>query len=483
MATLEELKNTRLQKMKILQDFGMNPYPAKVPKTHTLKSVRDEFETTKEASLVGRIMAIRGQGAILFTVLYDGTDKFQAVFKKDVLDEKLFNLFVDGVDIGDFISVTGELFTTERGEKSLLVKDWVIAGKTLLPLPEKWHGITDDDERLRKRYLDILMDDEKKEIFRKKSIFWQSAREFMLKEGFMEVETPTLETTTGGAEARPFKTHHNDFDMDVYLRISIGELWQKRLLSAGFAKTFEIGRAYRNEGSSPEHLQEFTNMECYASFMDYRDGMELVERMVKEVSEKTFGTLNFEIKGFSVDLSKKWDVIEYVPYVEEKTGVNVLTDTDEVLKNKLKELGVEYEGATRERLVDSLWKYCRKGIAGPVWLIHHPKLISPLAKSVPENPETVERCQLIMAGSEFCNSFSELNDPLDQRARFEEQQKLIERGDDEAMMPDWEFVEMLEHGMPPAFGSAPVGERLFAVLAGLPIREVELFPLMKPRND
>ena len=484
MASLEELRETRIKKLQLLKDAGMNPYPAKVPKTHTLKDLRDNFEKigTEKVDVAGRVMAIRGQGAILFVVLNDGTDKFQTVFKKDTIEESLFDLFVNAVDIGDFISVNGTLFTTDRGEKSVLVSSWTIATKSLLPLPEKWHGITDEDERLRKRYLDLLMDQEKKDLFAKKSIFWQASREFMLKEGFIEVETPTIETTTGGAEARPFKTHHNDFDIDVFLRISVGELWQKRLLAAGFPRTFEIGRVYRNEGSSPEHLQEFTNMECYASFMDYKDGMEMVERMVKEVVEKTFGTLSFDIKGFSVDLSKKWDVIEYVPYVEEKTGVNVLTDSDEKLQNKLKELGVEYDGVTRERMVDSLWKYCRKTISGPVWLIHHPKLISPLAKSVPENPDTVERCQLIMAGSEFCNSFSELNDPIDQRQRFELQQSLIERGDDEAMMPDFEFVEMLEHGMPPAFGSAPVGERLFAVLAGKPIREVVLFPLMKPKT-
>jgi lysyl-tRNA synthetase class 2 len=484
MASLEELKEIRIQKLELLKKAGMNPYPAKVPRTNTLKELRDDFESLdgKDVTVAGRIMAIRGQGAILFVVLEDGTDRFQTVFKKDTIEESVFSLFVDAIDIGDFISVTGSLFTTDRGEKSVLVNNWTIAGKTLLPLPEKWHGITDEDERLRKRYLDLLMDQEKRDLFTKKAKFWQASRDFMLNEGFIEVETPTIETTTGGAEARPFKTHHNDFDMDVFMRISVGELWQKRLLAGGFPKTFEIGRVYRNEGSSPEHLQEFTNMECYASFMDYKDGMELVERMVKEVVEKTFGTLQFEIKGFNVDLSNKWDIIEYVPYVEENTGVNVLTDPEEKLQSKLKELGVEYEGATRERMVDSLWKYCRKNIAGPVWLIHHPKLISPLAKSVPENPETVERCQLIMAGSEFCNSFSELNDPIDQRSRFEEQQKLIERGDDEAMMPDWEFVEMLEHGMPPAFGSAPVGERLFAVLAGKPIREVVLFPLMKPKQ-
>jgi lysyl-tRNA synthetase class 2 len=357
-----------------------------------------------------------------------------------------------------------------------------MATKSLAPLPEKWHGITDDDERYRKRYLDILMDSELRALLEKRSLFWRSAREFMLTEGFLEIETPTIETTTGGAEARPFKTFHNDFSLDVYMRISVGELWQKRALAAGFPKVFEIGRVYRNEGSSPEHLQEFTNMECYAAYMDYKDGMVFVERMVKEVVQKTFNTLQFNVKGYDVDLSGAWGVIEYVPYVLEKTGVNVLTDADSILEKKLDELGVAYEGATRERMIDSLWKYCRKGIAGPVWLINHPKLVSPLAKARPENPETVERCQLIMAGSEFSNSFSELNDPVDQRARFEEQQKLIERGDDEAMMPDFEFVEMLEHGMPPAFGSAPVGDRMFAVLAGKPIRETVMFPLMRPKE-
>ena len=303
----------------------------------------------------------------------------------------------------------------------------------------------------------------------------------MIREGFLEVETPTLEITTGGAEARPFATHHNDFDIDVFLRISVGELWQKRLLAGGFPKVFEIGRVYRNEGTSPEHLQEFTNMEFYSAYTDYKKGMEIVERMVKEVTLKAFGTLAFQIKGFDLDLSEPWKVIEYVSYVETHTGINVLTATLEEMKSKLIELGVTYEGENRERLTDTLWKYCRKTIAGPVWLINHPRLVSPLAKARVENPETVERCQLILAGSEFCNGFSELNDPLDQKKRFDLQRELIDGGDEEAMMPDWEYVEMLEHGMPPAFGCAPVGERLLAVLAGLPIRETQLFPLMRPK--
>jgi len=477
----------RIKKLELLKQAGVNPYPAKVSRTHEVGVVLSGFdqlvESATEVSLAGRVMVVRGQGAILFVVLKDGTGSIQLVFKEDVLPAEVFSLFTATVDGGDFISATGTLFTTNRGERSVLVSAWQMVTKTLLPLPDKYHGLQDEEERYRKRYLDILTRDELRELFRMKEIFWEASRDFMKKEGFAEVETPTLEITTGGAEARPFVTHHNDFDIPVYLRISVGELWQKRLLAAGFPKVFEIGRVYRNEGSSPEHLQEFTNMECYGAYMDYRSGMEMVERMVKEVVGKTFGTLNFKVKDFDVNLDRNWEVIEYVPYVLEKTGVNVLTATLEEMKVRLTELGVKYDGENRERLTDTLWKYCRKNIAGPTWLIHHPKLVSPLAKACPDNPETVERCQLILAGSEFCNSFSELNDPLDQRARFELQQELVDRGDDEAMMADYEYVEMLEHGMPPAFGSAPVGERLFSVLAGKSIRETQLFPLMKPKDS
>ncbi len=486
MASLEEIRSERLKKLDALKAAGVSPYPSKIPRDMSLANVRARFSDLekegKPINLAGRVMAIRGQGAIRFVVLKDGTGTFQAVLKKDVLGDDGMTRFGDLVDMGDIISVSGTFFTTERGEPSILVTNWTMGAKSLLPLPEKWHGLTDDEERYRKRYLDLLMNDDLRELFRKKALFWQASREFMLHEGFLEVETPTLEVTTGGAEARPFATHHNDYDLSVYLRISVGELWQKRLLAGGFPKVFEIGRVYRNEGSSPEHLQEFTNMECYASFMDYKDGIQMVERMIKVVAEKTFGTLKFTIKGNDVDLAGTWQTIEYVPYVEEKTGINVLSATVEEMKAKLDELGVTYEGENKERLTDTLWKYCRKSIAGPLWLINHPKLVSPLAKARAEDPRTVERCQLILGNSEFCNSFSELNDPVDQRERFELQQQLIDRGDDEAMMADMEYVEMLEHGMPPAFGSAPVGERLFAVLAGKSIRETQLFPLMRPKN-
>ncbi|MEK7564130.1 MAG: lysine--tRNA ligase [Patescibacteria group bacterium] len=488
MSSIDEIRDIRIKKLEALIKRGINPYPAKSQMDISLSeafSTFNELEKSKENKwIAGRIMSIRGQGAIVFITLNDGTGTFQALLKKDVIGEEKLGFFSEVVDIGDFIEIYGTFFTTQRGEKTCEATDWRMLTKTLLPLPEKWHGFTNDDERYRKRYLDILMNDELRTLIEKRSAFWRHAREFMLNEGFLEIETPTLETTTGGAEARPFATHHNDFDIPVYLRISVGELWQKRALAAGFPKVFEIGRVYRNEGSSPEHLQEFTNMEFYAAYMDYTQGRIFVERMIKDVVMKTFNTLQFEVKGFTLDFSKPhWDAIEYVPYVKEHTGVDVLSATTEEMKAKLKELGVKYEGENRERLIDSLWKYCRKNIAGPVWLTNHPKIVSPLSKSIESNPELTERLQLILAGSEFSNSFSELNDPLDQRARFEEQKKLIERGDDEAMMPDWEFVEMLEHGMPPAFGTAPLGDRMFAVLAGYSIRETVLFPLMKPRSS
>jgi len=355
-----------------------------------------------------------------------------------------------------------------------------MASKSLLPLPEKWHGIKDDDERYRRRYLDILMNEELRDLFIKKSKFWDVTRTFMKEKGFLEVETPTLEITTGGAEATPFKTHHNDYDLDVFLRISVGELWQKRLMSAGFPKTFEIGRAYRNEGSSPDHLQEFTNMEFYWSFADYNDGMDLVREMYIKIAQEVFGTTKFTTRGHSFDLADEWVKIDYVNEIKKQTGIDISTATEKEMMNKLQELKVSYEGENKERLTDTLWKYCRKNIAGPAFLINHPVLVAPLAKSL-EGGGTVQMFQPILAGSEMGRGYSELNDPIDQKARFDVQQKLIDEGDSEAMMADTEFVEMLEHGMPPTCGFG-FGERLFAFLADKPIRELQMFPLMRPKK-
>ncbi len=482
MSKLEDLKATRTAKLTALRKAGLLPYPARTKQTHFIKDLDVSLDASqKEVTIVGRVMSLRAQGGLIFFHIYDGTGKFQALLKVEAGKDS-FELFEQTVDIGDFVEVTGSLFTTNRGERTVAVTGWNMLTKSLSPLPDKWHGLQDIDERFRKRYLDILLNQDVRDIFEKKAKFWNFTREYLLKAGFIEVETPTLETTTGGAEARPFKTHHNDFDIDVYLRISVGELWQKRLMAAGFPKTFEIGRVYRNEGSSPEHLQEFTNIEYYAAYWSYKESMEFTKNMITDTAKHVFGTTKFTTRGHTFDLSDPWIELDYVDTVKKMTGIDVLEDTEEKLKAKLQELKVAYDGETRERLTDTLWKYCRKQISGPAFLINHPKLVSPLAKESIEKPGRTERFQLILAGAEVSNGYSELNDPIDQRERFEVQRKLIEQGDAEAMMPDFEFVEMLEHGMPPTCGYGQ-GDRLFAFFVDKPIRETQLFPLMRPEKE
>lgn len=485
MASIPELRDERLKKKAILEEKGINPYPSTTSRTDQIDIFIDRF-TTYEAgkdvvTIAGRIMSKRGQGGLAFADIFDGTATMQLFLKSDEMDAAAYALWNETTDVGDFVEATGIAYTTKRGEKALFVSDWSMLTKSLLPLPEKWHGITDDDERYRLRYLDILTNPELRGMFEKKAKFWEVTRTFMKESGFMEVETPTLEVTTGGAEANPFKTFHKDFALDIFMRISVGELWQKRLMAAGFPKTFEIGRVYRNEGSSPDHLQEFTNMEFYWAYADYEKGMKFVEQLYRKIVEEVFGTTTFTTRGHTFDLNQEWARIDYVSEIERQTGINVLDASEGDMKTKLDELGVKYSGTNKERLTDTLWKYCRKSIAGPAFLIRIPKLVSPLAKSCADDPRVTERFQVLIAGSEVGNGFSELNDPVDQRARFELQQAMIERGDDEAMMPEWEFVDMLEHGMPPTCGFG-FGERLFAFLVDKPLRETQLFPLLKPRE-
>ena len=486
MSSIDEIRDARLNKLKLLKESGVNPYPAESKRELSLKEAIDTFEDLEkkgdEKWIAGRIMSLRGQGAIIFVTLYDGTGSFQGLLKKDSLSEDKFKLWNDTVDIGDFVELRGTFFITKRGEKTLETHDWLMLSKSLLPLPEKWHGLQDTEERFRKRYLDILMDPEIKALFDKKSKFWEVTRDFMKKHGFQEVETPSLEITTGGAEATPFETYNEDFKLPLYLRISIGELWQKRLMAAGFDKTFEIGRAYRNEGSDMNHLQEFTNMEFYWAYANYKDGMRLAEKLYKKIAEEVFGTTKFETRGYAFDLGGKWEQIDYCETIKKETGVDILNTTYDEVKNTLDNLKVVYDGSTMERLIDTLWKYCRRKISGPVFLTGHPKLVSPLSKSMDKNSELTERFQIIIAGSEVGNGYSELNDPLAQAERFAKQQELIKAGDKEAMMPDYEFVEMLEYGMPPTCGFG-FGEMLFAFLADKPIRETQFFPLMKPHRE
>lgn len=479
-------RSDRLKKLNELIKSGINPYPAKVKRDLEIAKVLSDFDsllkTQKEFYIVGRLRSKREHGNLAFADLEDASSKIQLAFSKKDLGSDSYKNFLKLIDISDFVQIKGVTFLTHKGEKSVMVKEWQLLTKALRPIPDAWYGLKDEDELFRKRYLDLLLNPELRDLFYKKALFWEVTRDFMKRQGFFEVETPTIEVTTGGAEANPFKTYHDDFDLPVYLRISVGELWQKRLMAAGYEKVFEIGRVYRNEGSSPDHLQEFTNMEFYWAYADYEMGMKLAQTLYQEIALKVFGKTKFKTKGFEYDLAGQWPKIDYREEVLKQTGIDVLKASEKEMTQKLDELKVKYEGNNRERLTDTLWKYCRKTIAGPIFLINHPKLVSPLAKAKTDNPELTERFQIIIAGSEIGNGFSELNDPVDQDNRFKEQQKLIDRGDKEAMMPDFEFVEMLEHGMPPTCGFG-FGERLFAFLVDKPVRETTLFPLMKPKQE
>lgn len=484
MASIEELRESRLKKLEALRASGLSAYPSKTAKTHNLDAVEKDFvlleSNRTDIVVAGRVMTSRGQGAIAFLDLYDGTARMQVVIKLPESSEETMKFLREYVDVGDFIEVSGVAFTTKSGQHSVLASSISMLSKSLLPLPDKYHGLQDEELRMRERYLDILTNPELKDLFIKKAKFWKVVRNFFDSHDFLEVETPTIEVTTGGAEARPFKTHHNDFDLEVYMRICIGELWQKRLMASGFPRTYEIGRAYRNEGSSPDHLQEFTNCEFYMAYADYEKGMTLVQELYRTIAREVFGTTSFTTRGHTFDLEDEWRRIDYREEILRQTGIDIDTASNEDIENKLRELAVKYDGTNRERLTDTLWKYCRKNIAGPAFLINHPSVVAPLAKNNPDG-KTTQVFQPILAGSELGRGYSELNDPLDQRARFEKQQELLNAGDEEAMMADWDFVEMLEHGMPPTCGFG-FGDRLFAFFSDKPIRETQIFPLVKPKD-
>ncbi|MFH1662057.1 MAG: lysine--tRNA ligase [Candidatus Falkowbacteria bacterium] len=479
-------RSERIKKLEELQKQRINPYPAQVCRNHKINEVFDDFnklEKSKKAlTIVGRLRSVRSHGNLTFAHLEDASGKIQIAISKKEIGIENYKTFTKLIDTGDFIEITGQCFLTHKGEKSVMAKQWKLLTKAINPLPDKWHGFKDEEERLRKRYLDILFNPEIREMIEKKAKFWKATRDFLTKKGFLEVETPVLEVTAGGADARPFITRHNALDMDVYLRISMGELWQKKLMVAGLEKTFEIGRQFRNEGMDAEHLQDYTQMEFYWAYADYEDGMKLTEEMYKYIAKKTFSTLKFKIGKFNVDLGKKWEKYDYSKTVKKYTGIDIFNTDIKEIEKKLKELKVVYDkkGFNITRAIDNLWKYCRKQIAGPGFLVGVPIEVSPLAKKDEKNPKITQRFQPIIAGSELGNGYSELNDPIDQQERFKEQEKLRAAGDLEAQMHDKDFVEALEYGMPPTCGFG-MSERVFSFLMNKSARECQIFPLMKPR--
>ena len=477
----EQIISERTRKIEELKKEGINPYPTKFDKKNSAAECL-KLKIGTKVKTAGRLISKRDLGKIAFSKLRDVSGDVQIVFQEGKTDEKIFSFFKKYIDEGDFVGVEGETFKTKTGEISVLVKKIELLSKAILPLPEKFHGLQDEEERLRKRYLDIIINPEVKELFIKKAKFWNTVRNFLTERDFLEVETPALENSAGGAAATPFKTHHNALNIDVYLRISMGELWQKRLMVAGYDKTFEIGRQFRNEGMDMEHLQDYTQMEFYWAYADYKDGMKLVEELYKKVAKEVLGTLKFKTHGFEVDLGKEWKTYDYKDLIKEKTGIDIYKDDENKIRKKLDELKMEYDKKVDKwRLIDILWKYCRKNLAGPGFLVNQPVELAPLAKRSEKDNKVVEQFQVIIAGTELGNGYSELNDPLDQEERFKEQMKKKEKGDSESMEHDKGFVEALKYGMPPTCGFG-FSERVFSYLVDKPVRECVIFPLMKPEG-
>lgn len=488
MATLQDYRNERLRKLAALRELGVDPYPAHAERTHTCAEVVKKFDELagQTVSVAGRIVSIRSFGKLAFIKLRDASGDVQLYLQKDDvagLDASRGTLGMKQLkllDTGDFVQATGEMVTTQTGEKSVGVHELQLLTKSLRPMPEK---LDNKEERFRRRYVDMNVNPEVRQRFIRRSRFWQATRDYLNRHGFTEVNVPVLEHTTGGADANPFVTHMDALDdQQFYLRIS-HELPLKRLIGAGFEKVYDLGPRFRNENYSDEHLPEHIAMEWYAAYWDWRQGMRFMEDMYKDVLQKTFGTLHFRLGQFDVDMSGKWDVWDYAEVIAQHYGIDVYHTTIDEVVGKLKEHSLEVEKTDSiPRGIDKLWKNIRKSVAGPVWLVNTPKFISPLSKANPDNPQSVERFQPIIAGSELGNGFSELNDPIDQLNRFVEQQRMRDAGDDEAMMLDIDYVEMLEYGMPPACGWG-WSERVFWIFEGVTAREGVPFPQLRHEID
>ena len=490
MATLKELRDERLRKLDELKQLGINPYPAKAERTHTTKQVVDEFGDleNQEVTIVGRVAGIRKFGQLAFIVLRDMSGQVQLFMKGDTvqpLDASFSQVGMSELpllDTGDFVQATGPVIKTKTGEISVDVRQLRLLTKSLRPMPTKQDGFTNKEERMRRRYVDMNVNEDVRDRFVRRARFWQATRDFLNERSFYEVNVPVLEHTTGGADANPFVTHMDALDNDFYLRIS-HELPLKRLLGAGFEKVYDIGPRFRNENYSDEHLPEHIAMEWYWAYADWKDGMKLQEDMFKYILGETFGTLQFKLGDFDVDLDKEWEQWDYAETIKKRYGIDPYDCTLEQVTKALKDNKLEVEKAeNKSRGIDKLWKNIRKDVAGPVWLINTPTFISPLAKTHPDRPEMTQRAQVVIAGSELCNLFSELNDPIDQYNRFIEQQSMRDAGDEEAMMLDIDFVEMLEYGMPPACGLG-YSERVFWIFEGVTAREGVPFPQLRHEID
>ena len=477
MASLEELRAVRLEKLQKLNDFGMNPYPASVARDHTLLDIKSEFSALEESgtivSAVGRVMSIRGQGAIMFITLFDGTERFQSVFKKDEIDEELFSLFQATVDLGDFISVTATLFTTQKGEPSLLVNSWAMATKALLPIPSEHYGLEDAEEKMRKRYLNAVIDNDVYKRFITRAQIIKYIRTFFDTNGFLEIETPILQNQAGGAMAKTFNTHHNDYDMDMVLRISL-ELEHKMMMVAGYNRIYEIGKNFRNEGSDPTHIQEFTMIEWYAAYETLETNMQWTEALIRGlafdvVGKNSFITKNADGSATEIDFDGVWPKVRFADLVKENAGLDIFTASIDEIKESAKGYGMsndELSKLGKANLLDFIYKKSsRNKILNPTFVTNYPIDLVPLAQRNIDG--TAEMFQLIIDGAEITKCFAELVDPITQRELLEKQSAAKAGGDDEAMQIDERFLTAMEHGMPPMTGFGMGIDRVTLLKTGI----------------
>lgn len=483
-----EERDIRIGKLKLIREKGVNPYVDRFEKTHSLLQAKKLPLSTEDVRTAGRILTVRLFGRLIFATLKDFSGKMQIALQEKVIGKEMFSFFKKFVDIGDFIGVEGSIFKTRAGEITLDTGKFELLSKTLRPLPEKWHGLTDQELIYRQRYLDLVMNDGTIERFLKRTRIIKSIRDFLDASDFVEVETPVLQTKPSGAIATPFATHHNALDLDLYLRIA-PETYLKRCIAGGFEKVYEFARSFRNEGLDPSHLQDFTMLEYYAAYWNYEDNMRFTENLIKHVLEEVNGSLNLVFGEKGLNFNKEWRRVPMHDIIKETTGIDYTLFTNaedlrkELIKRNIEIQDVETMGFGS--IIDSIFKKAvRPEIIDPLFIIHHPIELSPLARRNDSNPMITDRFQLVVNGWEIVNAYSELIDPVDQRERLEEQARLHSKGDAEAMVMDEDFLTAMEHGMPPISGLGMGIDRFVCLLTNQEnLRDIILFPLMKPAGN
>ena len=487
MRELTEQEKVRREKVDKIREF-CNPYPERYEITHEIKDAKLLEDGTTDVSVAGRIVFMRKMGKMSFLTIRDIEEKIQLSIKVDMVGEEKYKFFKENIDVGDFIGATGEVFTTHTGEKTIRVDKFEFLGKALKPLPEKFHGLTDQEACYRQRYVDLIMNQETRDRFITRIKFIKELRNYLDNLGYMEIETPILNNKASGATAKPFKSHHNAQDMDVYLRIA-PETYMKRAVIAGIPKVYEIGRCFRNEGIDQTHLQDFTMIEAYQAYYNYKDNMKLIQNMLQTIIKKVFGKLTIVIGDKEIDFSGDWPTVSFRDLLIKYSNIDIDEyNTKDKLLKKIQEEKLELESETPiedlgfGNLVDVLYKkVARPYLDGPVYLTEHPIDLSPLARNNDDNPNITDRFQLVVNGAEIVNGYSELVDPIEQEKRLLEQAKLKEAGDAEAMDMDYDYISAMEYGMPPISGWGMGIDRIIQLLTNSEnIKDVVMFPLMKP---